>query len=74
MPNFWDDRFAEPGYKYGTTPNAFLREQAARLSDASQVLVPGDGDFGVVIFIPKVAGIDPDLLAFCAQYASRVHD
>ena len=44
MPNFWDDRFAEPGYKYGTTPNAFLREQAARLSDASQVLVPGDGE------------------------------
>ena len=21
--NFWDQRFAEPGYKYGTEPNAF---------------------------------------------------
>ena len=29
--NFWDQRFAEPGFKYGTEPNAFLREQAVRL-------------------------------------------
>ena len=33
------------------------------------VFVPGDGDFGVVMFIPKLAGIDPDLLAVCAEYA-----
>ena len=42
--NFWDQRFAEPGYKYGTEPNAFLREQSARLAPASCVLVPGDGE------------------------------
>lgn len=42
--NFWDQRFAEPGYKYGTEPNAFLREQATRLAPASVVLVPGDGE------------------------------
>ena len=42
--NFWDQRFAEPGYKYGTEPNAFLREQAARLSAPADVLVPGDGE------------------------------
>jgi len=33
------------------------------------VFVPGDGDFGIVIFIPKLSGIDPDLLAVCAEYA-----
>jgi predicted metal-dependent peptidase len=33
------------------------------------VFVPGDGDFGIVIFIPKQQGIDPDLLAMCAEYA-----
>mgnify|MGYP000991680370 CR=1 FL=1 len=33
------------------------------------VFIPGDGDFGIVIFIPKLAGIDPDLLAMCAEYA-----
>ncbi|MDE2416497.1 MAG: class I SAM-dependent methyltransferase [Burkholderiales bacterium] len=42
--NFWDLRFAEPGFKYGTEPNAFLQEQASRLSPASTVLVPGDGE------------------------------
>jgi 2-polyprenyl-3-methyl-5-hydroxy-6-metoxy-1,4-benzoquinol methylase len=42
--NFWDQRFAEPGYKYGTEPNAFLCQQAARLAPASRVLVPGDGE------------------------------
>ena len=42
--NFWDQRFAEPGYKYGLEPNAFLRDQASRLSPASAVLVPGDGE------------------------------
>ncbi len=33
------------------------------------VFVPGDGDFGIVIFIPKQDGVDPDLLAMCAEYA-----
>lgn len=32
------------------------------------VFVPGDGDFGIVIFIPK-DGIDPNLLSFCQTYA-----
>ncbi len=34
------------------------------------VFVPGDGDFGVVIFIPKHPGIDAELLALCAEYAT----
>ena len=42
--NFWDQRFAEPGFKYGTEPNVFLRAQACRLLPISQVLVPGDGE------------------------------
>lgn len=44
MQDFWNQRYAEPGYKYGTEPNAFLREQAGRLPAAAQVLVPGDGE------------------------------
>lgn len=44
MSQFWDQRFAEPGYKYGTEPNAFLLAQAGRLRPAGRVLVPGDGE------------------------------
>jgi SAM-dependent methyltransferase len=40
----WDQNFSAPGYKYGTEPNAFLREQAFRLPPGSRVLVPGDGE------------------------------
>ena len=36
------------------------------------VFIPGDGDFGIVIFIPKLEDIDPDLLAVCAEYAVPV--
>ncbi|MBP8287558.1 MAG: class I SAM-dependent methyltransferase, partial [Rhodoferax sp.] len=42
--NFWDQRFAEPGYKYGTEPNTFVQQEATRLSPGSRVLVPGDGE------------------------------
>jgi len=34
------------------------------------VFVPGDGDFGVVIIVPKASGIDADLLRFCQEYAT----
>ena len=36
------------------------------------VFVPGGGDFGIVIFVPKQPGIDAELLAFCATYAEVV--
>lgn len=42
--NFWDQQFAGSSFKYGTAPNAFLSQQAQRLSAGSRVLVPGDGE------------------------------
>jgi len=44
MNDFWDQRYAEPGYKYGTEPNTFLREQECQWPRHSRVLVPGDGE------------------------------
>lgn len=38
------------------------------------VFVSGDGDFGIVILIPKTEGIDAELLAFCATYAQPVEE
>ena len=42
--NFWDEQFSAFESKYGTAPNAFLREQASLLQPGSTVLVPGDGE------------------------------
>lgn len=42
--NFWDQKYDMPDYKYGKQANRFLREQAVRLSPASKVLLPGDGE------------------------------
>ncbi|VCU69860.1 hypothetical protein PIGHUM_01925 [Pigmentiphaga humi] len=40
----WDERYAQPGYKYGTAPNRFLTEQESRLAAGSRILLPGDGE------------------------------
>jgi 2-polyprenyl-3-methyl-5-hydroxy-6-metoxy-1,4-benzoquinol methylase len=41
---FWDDRYGESGYAYGTTPNQFLTEQQHRLTPGMKTLVVGDGE------------------------------
>lgn len=35
---FWDQRFAEPGYIFGTAPNVFLQSQAALFRPGMRVL------------------------------------
>jgi SAM-dependent methyltransferase len=39
----WDERFSQAEPVYGEEPNAYLREQAARLKPGMKVLVPADG-------------------------------
>lgn len=58
-----DIRFGDPGF----SPCFEVLEEHAGFYEL--VFVPGDGDFGIVIFIPKQQGIDPELLALCAEYA-----
>jgi 2-polyprenyl-3-methyl-5-hydroxy-6-metoxy-1,4-benzoquinol methylase len=41
---FWDDRYGESGYAYGTMPNQFLTEQQHRLKPGIKTLVVGDGE------------------------------
>lgn len=40
----WNERFARPGYLFGTEPALFVREQAARLAPGSQVLSVAEGE------------------------------
>ena len=56
-------RFGDPGF----SPCFEVLEEHAGFYE--MVFVPGDGDFGIVIFVPKAAGIDADLLAMCAAYS-----
>jgi cyclopropane fatty-acyl-phospholipid synthase-like methyltransferase len=41
---FWNSRFSEPGYAYGTEPNVFLASQAHRLPRSGRALAVADGE------------------------------
>lgn len=56
-------RFGDPEF----TPVFEVLEEHAACYE--MVFVPSDGDFGIVIIIPKQDGIDTELLALCAEYA-----
>lgn len=59
-------RFGDPGFR----PVFEVLEEHP--SCYEMVFVPGGGDFGIVIFVPKQPGIDAELLAFCATYAEQM--
>ncbi len=44
MQQFWEARYAEDGYAYGTEPNEFLVSQAHRLRPGMRALAVGDGE------------------------------
>jgi SAM-dependent methyltransferase len=48
MPNdaatHWNERFAAPGYRFGTAPNRFLESQKHRLMKGQRVLAVADGE------------------------------
>ena len=55
----WDVRYGEPGYAYGTEPNGFLVEVAARIP-AGPVLSLAEGEGRNAVFL---AGLGHDVLA-----------
>ena len=42
--DFWNSRYAEPGYAYGTEPNAFLVSQKKYLKPGGTALAVADGE------------------------------
>lgn len=42
--DFWDDKYADAAYRFGTKPNAFLVDQSWRLNPGSRILCVGDGE------------------------------
>jgi SAM-dependent methyltransferase len=47
----WDERYAEPGWAYGTDPNDFLREAEPSLPPASRVLCLAEGEGRNAVFL-----------------------
>ena len=44
MNEFWEQRYSEPGYAYGTEPNAFLVSQRHRLKPGMKARAVADGE------------------------------
>lgn len=42
--SFWESRYREAGFAYGTAPNAFLVAQQARFTPGQKVLLIGEGE------------------------------
>ena len=63
MSGFWDERYAGPGYAYGTEPNDFVREAAARIPPG-RVLCLGEGEGRNAVHL---AGLGFDVTAMDAS-------
>ena len=64
LHNLCDDvRYGQPDFK----PVFECLEEHVGFYE--MVFVPGDGDSGIVIIIPKQEGIDAELLAMCEEHA-----
>jgi len=44
MKDFWEQRYSEKGWAYGTEPNQFLSTHSDRLKPGMKALVVGDGE------------------------------
>ncbi|WP_218827740.1 SAM-dependent methyltransferase [Rubricoccus marinus] len=55
MPDadFWNDRYAEPGWAYGEAPNAFVASQADRFPAGSSVVELGSGEGRNAAFLAR---------------------
>ena len=65
---FNDARFGDAGF----TPSFEFLEEHERPACYEMVFILNDGGFGIDLFIPKVPGMDAQLLDFCQTYAVPV--
>ena len=69
LRNTFDDaRFGDPEF----TPAAEVIEEHAGCYELLFIFT--DDGYGIEIFVPKVNGVDPELLAMCAQFAVPAAD
>ncbi|MBI1275079.1 methyltransferase domain-containing protein [bacterium] len=51
MKKFWDDRYSQDSFAYGTRPNDFLAETASRIPPNSDILSIGEGEGRNAVFL-----------------------
>jgi len=61
--SFGETRFGNPEF----TPAAEVIEDHGAVYEV--VFIFTDDGYGIEIFVPKAAGVDPELLAMCAEFA-----
>ncbi len=49
----WDERYAEPGFAYGTAPNDFLAQNLGRLPAGGEVLSLAEGEGRNAVFLAQ---------------------
>lgn len=66
MNNFWDERYSNPNYVYGTQPNQFFKEQIDKLRPG-RILLVGEGEGRNAVYAAKlgwqVDAVDSSLAA-----------
>lgn len=59
--SFWNQRYSEPGYKFGKEPADFLKRESGRLSEGSNILCVADGEGRNSVYL---AGLGHRVTAF----------
>lgn len=72
--NFWNDRYENQAFAYGTEPNAFLLEQKDRFRTGTRALAVGDGEGrnGVWLAQQGLSVLSVDLSATGLQKAQQL--
>jgi 2-polyprenyl-3-methyl-5-hydroxy-6-metoxy-1,4-benzoquinol methylase len=52
MNNFWNNRYSNDEYAYGTEPNVFFKNELAKL-EAGKILLPGEGEGRNAVYAAK---------------------
>lgn len=79
MKTFWDERYREEGFAYGTEPNDFLVSQQHRIPEAGRVLCIAEGEGRNALFLATrgfhVTGVDQSMVGLeKAQELGRQYD
>ena len=67
MKQFWDERYGDDEYAYGTKPNTWFAEQLARMAQG-RLLLPAEGEGRNAVYAAKLGW---EVTAFDISAAGR---